>query len=91
MPPSLVQNSEQVANGFDLPHCRHGKLDGKPLFDPKHQFGPTQAVDAQITLKPARRTHIDLSAASAAKFIHQFTHEREQVGFGYRPFQSCPD
>ena len=59
------------------------------MFDPKDQFGPAQAVDAEIPLEPARRTYIDLPAALAAKFTHQFAHERDQVCFSYRPIERC--
>ena len=56
-------------------------------FDPEHQFGPAQAIDAEIPLEPARRTHIDLRAALAAKFIHQLAHECDQVDFSYQPIE----
>ena len=68
--PSLVQDSEQIADSLDLAHCRNSELKGKFSLDLEHQLGPAQAVDAQIPLESAFGTYVNLAAAFAEQLSH---------------------
>ena len=56
-----------------------GQPNAESTLDAQDQFGPAQAVDAEIALDTAGRQDVDEPDALRMKLAHKLPHERDQV------------
>ena len=87
----MLQGAEKIANSIRFADKADRQPSAECALQAQHQFGPPEAVDAQILLEPTRERNLGNSAVLGMQLTRKLAYDGQQLGLargviaGWRP------
>jgi hypothetical protein len=75
----LLKRNKDVTDRVGFTHHADRQANPKHAFDPKHQLGSAEAIDAEVAIKPAGQAHVQGTRALAMQLAHKVGHDRDEA------------